>query len=63
MSRNDKILNIIEFTLEVGPDLVQGIIDLCRSGTVTPESIRNMKEASKDPYEILAEHGINLRDD
>ncbi|MFA9396562.1 MAG: hypothetical protein ACERJ1_17910 [Halodesulfovibrio sp.] len=60
MSRNDKILNIIEFTLEVGPDLVQGIIDLCRSGNVTPESIRNMKEASKDPYEILAEHGITF---
>ncbi|MEZ6854988.1 hypothetical protein [Halodesulfovibrio aestuarii] len=60
MSNNDKILNIIEITLEVGPDIVQGIIDLCRSGDVTPESIRTMKEESKDPYEILAEHGITF---
>ena len=61
MDKDEKLLKIVEITLEVGPDLVQGVIDLCRSGKATPESIRAMKEASKSPYEILEEHGIYLK--
>ena len=60
MSKDDKLWKIVEITLEVGPEVVQGVVDLLRSEKMTGDDVRVMKEASKSPREILAEHGITL---
>ena len=60
MNKNDKFWNVVEIVLEVGPDVVQAVIDLYRSGEMTPEKLQALKENSPEPEAILAEHGIFL---
>lgn len=62
MSKTENIIRFAEIAIEVGPEVVQGVIDLIRAGEITPEKIRAMKENSASPQEILAGHGIVLED-
>lgn len=62
MDKTEKIIRIAEIVIEVGPEVVQGVIDLVKKGEITAEDIRAMKENSRSPREILAGHGITLDD-
>jgi len=62
MDKTEKIIRIAEIVIEVGPDVAQGVIGLVRSGEITPEKVRRMRENSASPVEILKQHGITLED-